>query len=114
MLTGTANKSASTDDTTVPYTKAPAPNCSCTGSQFVLVRKDQPNLATLSVEFWAMETMMMTTSAAMPSANKRVAYLKIPSPIRDALKPRLRAPIDMVPGPPAGSNVLGGVIDDAI
>jgi hypothetical protein len=81
----------------------------------VFVKKDQPNLATLSVEFWAIEMMMMTTRPAMPRAKMRVAYLNIRSPMRDGTKPPVRAPTDgKGPGPPAGSYAPDGVMGDAI
>src|SRR5881396_1314541 len=101
-LIGTDISSAMTADTTVPYMKGSAPNCSATGSQTERDKNPNPNLAIGRLEFLAISTIIKTARPAMRTAKEPVINLNNGSPMR-------RRDLRFEAAPPNGEIGLFGV-----
>ena len=71
MPSGTAIRSASSDESKVPYTNGSAPNCSATGSQVEDTKNRQPKARIAGQEAWTIATTIARTSSTSVSAAAR-------------------------------------------
>src|SRR5688572_18595866 len=98
--TGTAKRSATTDETTVPYTNGSAPKTRPAGSHVEPNTKPSPNSRKPGVEAWAMasaiEPSVITTTIADSAATRRntksAQFRSLPSRARTFERARSNEP----------------------